>query len=209
MAETIESFVAKLQAEGVQAGREAAEKLEREARAQAEGIVKKAEEDAEKILAGARAKAKETLDRAGTDLELAARDAVLKLRETLSASLQTILDAPVAEQLTDTAFLKQIIHDVAVEFAKFERRAGEALKVNVTPEAQKKLADWVIKELRRAIQDDGIKVDLKGKLKQAGIEYTLGGATIEVTQESVVETLGALVSASLRDVLGKAMARKG
>lgn len=43
MAETIESFVAKLQAEGVQAGREAAEQLEAKARQKAEEIGRQAE----------------------------------------------------------------------------------------------------------------------------------------------------------------------
>ena len=57
MAESIESFVAKLQAEGVQAGKDAAEKIREEARQQAREIVQHARSEADKIIAEARSQA--------------------------------------------------------------------------------------------------------------------------------------------------------
>ena len=50
----------------------------------------------------------------------------------------------------------------------------------------------------------GIKMDLRGTLAGAGFEYTVAGATIEVTLDSVVETLTSLVGPELRKVLESA-----
>ena len=84
MAESIEAFVSKLQEEGVQAGRQAAEKLRAEAQQQGDEIIRQAEIQAEEITADAKAQAESNLAKANTELKLAARDAVLRLRETLS-----------------------------------------------------------------------------------------------------------------------------
>jgi len=56
MADSIETFVQKLQAEGVQAGRDEAQKLVDEARTEAEGIVAQAGEQAKRITSQAREK---------------------------------------------------------------------------------------------------------------------------------------------------------
>ena len=46
--------------------------------------------------------------------------------------------------------------------------------------------------------------ELAGTLKEAGFEYTVGGATVEVTLSSVVESLSEMVSPALRDILAAA-----
>ena len=91
MAESIETFVAKLQNEGVQAGREEADKIIADAKKQAEQIVADAQDQSEKTIANANAEAENILSRGKTELSLAARDAVLRLQETLGKCLQAIL----------------------------------------------------------------------------------------------------------------------
>jgi hypothetical protein len=58
---------------------------------------------------------------------------------------------------------------------------------------------------RDRLENIGIHMDLQGTLAAAGFEYSASGATIEVTLDSVVETLGALVGPELRRVLESAV----
>jgi len=57
MTETIESFVAKLKTEGMEAGQKQAQQLCDDAKQQAQQIISQANEQAEKIIADAKVKA--------------------------------------------------------------------------------------------------------------------------------------------------------
>ncbi len=205
MADTIESFVAKLQEQGVQAGKQQADQLRTEAQQQARQVVQDARKEAEKILADARAEAEETLARSRTELELAARDAVLRLQAALARVLSAILAGDVAQHLKDSDFLGRLLHEIVIEYVKqdFERR--DVLKINVAPEMREKLISWALQEIgEERVEKVRPAIDLKGTLADAGFEYTHGGSTVEVTRESVVETLMDLVGPHLREVLQKA-----
>ena len=110
MAESIETFVAKLQNEGVEAGRQEAETIVAGAKSEAERIVADAQSQADKIIAGAKSEAENLLSRGQTELSLAARDAVLGLQETLSKSLQAILRYQADVTLHDVSFLGKVLH---------------------------------------------------------------------------------------------------
>jgi hypothetical protein len=51
-----------------------------------------------------------------------------------------------------------------------------------------------------------VSLDLKGTLADAGFEYQVDGANIEVTLSSIVEALTELVNPNLREILEQAMA---
>ena len=150
MAETVESFVAKLRAEGVDAGRQAADKIKADAEAAAAEILRRAEEKAAKVVADAEKRAKSMLARGKTDLELAARDALLGLRQALSNVLVGILMRPVRAELADAGFLKQLIHDIAIQYARADCESKGTLQINVQPEMRAKLADWALQEAHAA-----------------------------------------------------------
>jgi len=143
------------------------------------------------------------MSRSHTELELASRDAVLKLREALQKALQAVLTDPVEQQLNDENFLKELIKSIMDRFMDADIDSYAPVKINVSAEMNKKLCDWAINELRIHTQDDAGGFDLKGHLRQAGFEFTLHGATIEITRDSVVETLMQLVGPGLREVLSK------
>jgi len=208
MAESIESFVAQLQTEGVQAGEQAAEKLRREAEQQAEQIISQAQGEAEKITAQAKAEAESTLARSQTELELAVRDTEARLRTSLNQALTKILLQFVKEPLSDAEFLKSLIHDVVMQYAKADIEGVETTRIGVSPEMHKQLAEWAIHELHEAAMGEGVGIDLKAELRQGGFEYSVTGGTVEVTEESVVASLAELVSASLREMLTEALTAK-
>jgi V/A-type H+-transporting ATPase subunit E len=201
MAESIESFVEKLQNEGVEAGRQQAEKIVADAHAEAERIVQEAKQKAEKIVDDAENEARETRERAQTDMQLAARDTVLRLRETLSRALQSVLVSGAEQPLQDPEFLKGLIHDVVMQYARGDQEGETHIQISVGDQAKDQLTEWCRQQLAPQAQEAGAAVDLRGGLKEAGFEYEVEGGNVEVTLRSVVETLSDLVSPRLRERL--------
>ena len=203
MAETIEAFVAKLQAEGVQAGQRAAEQLQAEARRKADEIVRQAKAKARQIVAEAEARREATLAKSRTELQLAARDTVLRLRDALSRAMQAVLSRRTGEALKDAEFLRRVVHDVVMLYVQSDIERQTTVKINVPPEMKEQFAHWLLEELVH--KTNGQSFDLKGTLAEAGFEYEVDGATVEVTQRSVVEALSDLVGPALREVLDEAV----
>jgi vacuolar-type H+-ATPase subunit E/Vma4 len=205
MAESIETFVAKLQSEGVDAGRQEADAILATAKTEAEKILADANGESDKIIAQAKTDAENLLSRGKTELSLAARDAVLALQETLSKSLQAILRYHTGETLADVDFLGKVLHELILLYAGDELASKSGVTFNVSSELRQKLADWALKEIGQDRLDNiGVHMDLKGTLAGAGFEYSAAGATVEVTLDSVVETLTSLVGPELRKVLESA-----
>jgi V/A-type H+-transporting ATPase subunit E len=204
MGETIEEFVAKLHAEGVQAGQQQADQVLAQAQEQADRTLADARNQAEKIIAEANAEAKSILERGQTELQLATRDVAMKLRESLGRAIQLVLARGATEKLQDAEFLSKLLHEIVIMYAKADLEGKDTLAINVPAEMQDKLADWAISELHGA-KSGGPRpdFDLKATLAGAGFEYNAGGATVEVTPESVVQMLSELVGPSLRRMLAE------
>jgi V/A-type H+-transporting ATPase subunit E len=204
MAETIQSFVTKLQQEGVEAGEKQAEELRRQAQKDAEKIVADAQQEAEKIVANAKQEAQQHVERSQTELNLAARDTVLKLRDSLNRALQSVVRAGTQEALDNVDFLGKVLHEVITSYAQSDREGTDQIRITVKPELRDQLVDWALGEIGRK-EGKHVGIDLKGTLKQSGFEYTCAGATVEVTLDSVVEMLTDMVSPKLRETLDQAV----
>jgi len=202
MADTIEQFVAKLQAEGVQAGRAAAEELIAKARRDADEIIRQAQARAAKIHHDAEARAQATLAKSKTELELAARDTTLRLREALARAIRAALAAGAKQPLEDAEFLRRLLSDIVLQYVRADLQGQPTFNLNVTPEMRGKLAAWALHQLHQG----NLALDLRGTLAEAGFEYQVEGAKIEVTLTSVVDALADLVSPALRQILEQATA---
>jgi len=201
MADTIESFVKKLQVEGVQAGQTAAEEIQQKAEQQSLQILNQANAQAEKIIAAAKAQADSNMARYQSELKMAVRDAVLQLHEALAKSLDMVLAGPVADHLNNTDFLQQLLHDIVMQYARADSELKSEISINVNPEMYRQLTSWAIGELHKAAQNHNTGINLKGTLAEAGFEYKFSGAMVDVTVDSVVETLAELVGPQLRKLL--------
>lgn len=210
MGETIEEFVARLQAEGVQAGRRQADRIRTQAQQEADRTLAETGSRAEKIIADANAEAESILARGRTELSLAARDTVMKLREALGRAIRAVLARRAEEKLRDTEFLGKLLHEIVMMHAKADLEGKDTLSINVPADTQDKLVDWAISELRRD-KTDGTHhgFNLKAGLANAGFEYETGGGTVEVTPESVVEMLWQMVGPSLKEMLAQAVENDG
>jgi len=210
MADTIETFVAKLQSEGVEAGKQEAEKIRTQAEQDAERTKKQAAEEAEKILADARSEAENIVARGRTELQLAARDELLRLRDALSQAIRAVLERGARSALQDVDFIGKALHEIILTYASSDVEGRTRVDVNVSEEMKGKLVDWALHEIVQDSEEGKrVSIDLHGRLREAGFEYTAEGATVEVTTSSVVASLSDLVSPELRKTLEQAAADDG
>jgi len=206
MAGTIETFVDKLQADGVQAGQEAAETIRAEAEQQASRLIQEAQEKAKTILAEAEAESEKTRERAQTELRLAARDALVHLQETLTRALRGVLAGAAQEKLSETEFLGELLRDIVMQYVKADTEGTTSVTINVSEEMRHQLTHWAIQALHKDLEGSETSVDLHGTLAGAGFEYKVSGGTVEVTVDSVVEILSQMVSPELRALVARAAA---
>lgn len=206
MAETIEAFVSKLQADGVRAGQAAAEKIRAEAEEQAKRIIAEAEVQAKKVIANAEAEHEKILSRAETELRLAARDTIVRLQGSLSRALRGILMGAVREKLADSAFIGELLHQILTQYVQADVSGRGAVTINVSPKMREQLAQWAIETLRRDPKASTLGIDLRGTLKADGFEYMVVDGTVEVTTESVVEVLTGIVGPELKEIVAQAAA---
>lgn len=197
---TLESFVSKLHADGVEAGRKEAERLIQDARDQADSIVGAAEEEARRIIESAEAQAKREKERVSAELRLAGRDAVLQLRAALDAALAAVLRRAVAKELNNSAVIADLLREMVSAYVAADAVGQSGMEVRVSRELADELADWGMNELGKSLKNKGA-VDLKATLEEAGFEYRLAGATVEVTPDAALEKLRELVSPRLRELL--------
>lgn len=197
MTHTIEAFINQLQTDGVEAGRQAAEKIRAEAEQRAQERMAAAEEQARQLIERAQAESEQIRIRTETELKLAARDTVLRLQEALNRVLRAVLFESVREKLDDADFLAALIRDVVLRYAETDARGQEPMKIGVSEEMRQRL----LSSAAAALQPAGTAtppIDLQGTLAEAGFEYTLREGTVEVTTASVVETLSEMVGSELR-----------
>jgi len=209
MAETIESFVAKLQAEGIEAGQREAQKIRTEAEQQAEQIILQARQQAEKIIADANRQAENIISRGQAELRLAARDTVLRLKSALEQGLQAVLTRGAEQTLSDPQFLAKLLHDLCLEYGRADVERKGRIIINLRPDLRDQLLDWALQEISEKAQAFGMTIDLKGTLKEAGFEYRVSDAKVEITVTSVAETLGEMLSPKLREMVDQAIAGEG
>lgn len=209
MPESIESFVKKLQSEGVDAGKMAAEKIKKEAKQEAEKILSGARAEAEKIIAKAKSDAEKQLSRGQTELELAARDAILTLRESIGRALSAMLAQNIEKKLSDPDYLGKILREVITAYAEADSKQQPLMEINISKKVRNKLNDNVLEDLFRNFDEKQDKIVLKTTLAKAGFEYKIRGATVEVTPDSLSELILEMVSPALQETLDKFIGEKG
>jgi V/A-type H+-transporting ATPase subunit E len=197
---TIESFVTKLQEEGIAAGKLAADQLRAEAQKQADNTLEEAKKQAAKILADAETEAKNILARSKSELELATRDIILKLRATLENILKEMILGKVRQELSSETFLKEILQQLVSLYAQSDLDSEKRLQLDVSKDLQGKLTEWA----KNILKEANLNVDINGTLASAGFEYQFSGGTVEVTPESAAQALCELIAPGMRDMVNQA-----
>ena len=202
MSGAIETFVARLQADGVEAGKRDAERIRNDARAEAGQIVAEARAEADRLRAAAQRDAERSVTKARVELDLAVRDTLARLRSQLLAAIEAVLAAGAREVLRDSKFIASLLDQIVAAYAAAHIDDDKTLIINVSAETHSDLLQWALGTLM-AERKKGreLKFDLFGTLQTAGFEYRIDNAAIEVTQESVVEVLSQMVAPELRAII--------
>lgn len=204
MAQTIEAFVNRLQADGVEAGQAEAAKILALAEQQAQARLAEAAVEAKRIVAHAEAESHTIRERTETELKLAARDTVLRLQEALTGALQAVLVDAVREKLDDADFLSGLIRDVVLQYAAADAAGHSSIVVQVSDAMRQQLLNGAVAALQPEAPG-APPLDLRGTLAEAGFAYQVAGGTVEVTLDSVVAVLSELVGTELRKRLAEAV----
>jgi vacuolar-type H+-ATPase subunit H len=209
MTQTIEAFVSTLQAEGVEAGQRAAEKIRAEAEQRAHELIDQAKQRAKQIVDEARVEADRIRARIETELRLAARDTLARLQEALSSALRAVLFPAVRETLADSEFLAGLVRDVVLRYAEGDA-AGQGpitvhLSEQVPEEHRRRLTAWILEAFSQRGRTT-TAVDLRATLADAGFEYTIRDGTVEVTADSLVDALAEIVAPDVRKLVAEAAA---
>ena len=200
MPETIESFVAKVREEAVEAGQQEADKLREQARRQAGETLEKTQQEAEKIIENAKAEAEKFKSLGETEFKLAARDTISKLRETLEGILKDLFARTAEQKLSDGKFVARMLKDLIDAYVQADVK-GKNIEVNVSEELQQQITDAALQAIGSEARDGQLKVDVAGTLKEAGFEYSISDAKVEVTLSAVVATLTEMVGPKLRELV--------
>jgi V/A-type H+-transporting ATPase subunit E len=208
MAQTIDAFISRLRAEGVEAAKKEAEEIRHGAKQEAEEIIRAAKAEAEKIRQEAEQERAKTVARTRTDLELAARDVVGYLRVTLNRALTAVLERMVAATLADPDFLKNLILQLVKEYAAAEVRGEARLTIRVPEAMEAQFREWLLAQCRIRDRESGQPAfvpEIVGALREAGFEYKLGSGTVEVTTNSVVKLLSEIITPELQALIDQAI----
>ena len=209
MTDSIESFVEKLQSEGVEAGQEAAEKIKKEARGEAEKILADANADAQMIVVKAESDAERQLSRTQTELGLAVRDAILKLGESLGRVLSVMLARRIEQKFCDPDYIGEIMREVIIAYAKADAGQAPRIEINIPKEMRDKFNDSALADLCQNRHGDQDMLDIKSSFPKAGFEYKIQGATVEVSPDSVSELLSEMVNPELQKIISEVVGKMG
>jgi len=199
MTDTIESFVEKLQQDGVEAGKAEAQRIVADAKGESERIVADANKQAERIIANARAEAERATEQGRNELQLAARDVFNRLRTELAEAIGEVLKRSAGQALSDGDFLAKLIHDIVAAYAKQDAEGIWPIEMKIGSDDAEALIAAALTELSAESPD--AKLTLAGRLKSAGFEYAVSGGTVEVTDASVAAGLSEMIAPKLREIL--------
>ncbi len=196
----VQELIEKLRTQGVNSGREEADKIVTDAEAKAAELVADAELRARKIVSKAREEA-DFITKAGKEaLQLAERNAVLELKDFLLGKFSEQISSVVNTSMQKEELLEQMI----VEIAGTNKLRGEKKIDIVLP--QKVIGVDELREKPELLKEGGLLEFAQvraTKMLQKGVSFSVGSASqtginfrlqdkdieVELSQEAVAEVL--------------------
>ncbi|MEM9878624.1 MAG: hypothetical protein AAF862_05010 [Pseudomonadota bacterium] len=210
----INELLARLREDGVAAGREQAQALIADAKAEAAKIREAASHDAQKIKNAAQLES-EALRRAGEDaLQAAIRDAILDLKTQMTNRFRADVHRLVSKEMAEPEFLRALILEVAGR-ASAQTRAKKSIEIllphrafNATDlkENADDLASGLLTDFVRGIAGDQVREGVKFSPTQdfaAGARIYLkdDDVVIDLTDEAVADMLSQHLQPRFRAIL--------
>jgi V/A-type H+-transporting ATPase subunit E len=196
----VDALIARLRAEGVDAGQVEARKIVEDAERRAQWLVRQAQEEADQIRSDARREADRFRTAGEQALEIAIRDALLRLKSELTGLFHEELRRRVRQTLSVEETLVQIVLRLAGRVSSELAESGLSFEL---PERAKgldelrhepeELASGTLTNLTRALVSDMFGQEvvlLSGPGQPAGIRVRLGEERVELEfTDEIVATL--------------------
>lgn len=197
MNDKLQQLTDKLYNEGLSKGKQEGEAILAEARKKADDIVAKATKQADDIIAKAKADAEDYRHKIESDLKMASAQTIQATKKDIENLVVTKIAAePVKDALSEPAFLKEIIKEVA---KKFSAENPEDIAMVLPEKLRKDLEPFVAGELPKAV---GKEVKVSFSKKVAG-GLTIGPADGSYFVSLTDETFSSLIGEYLRPATKK------
>lgn len=189
----IQELAKKLQQDGVDKGKEEAEKIKASALEEAKKIKQSAEEEKEKILAQAKEEISKMENSGKQNLQLAARDVTLQLKKDIEKMINSIVKRKVAVSLTDKDVVKDLMQTLVKQYDSQQKE--HSAKFEMPSKLSSDLESWLVSEL---------KAECKKNDSLAGfLLHDSDGGCIEITAESVQDTISPYLSEMVKGILAQ------
>ena len=200
MQNKLQELTDKIYQEGVSRGNEEAEKIISGAKAESERIIRQAEKEAKTILANAEKKAEDLMEKTLSGMKMSFRHAMNALKQEVEGVITTkIVQNPVSEVFSDTAFISRIIQSTTEKWASSVNEQG--IEILVPEEIKKEIEQYLKKgtagTLSKGITIRPVKSMEKGfEIRPVGTEYK-----ISVTESDFANYLKEIMRPNLIDLL--------
>ncbi len=210
----VDALIEKLRLDGVQAGREAAEKIVVDAQARARFILEQAQDEAIKLREGAKVEADRLAQSGREALQQAARDALLNFKNTLISRFTREVQRLVGEETEKRELLQRLILEVAAQVRPELEGAADiqvllpkdAIGLEELSKRPEELAEGTLSHFVRLTARDLLKTGVTFSVDdnlQKGIKLILRdqGIEIELTDETIAAVLLAHLQPRFRALL--------
>ena len=194
----LQELTQKLYEQGLSKGKEEGEALLSQAHKEADELIKKAQEEAAAIIENAKKEAAGYKTKVEGDVKMASIQALQATREGIENMIVAQAVAPVKEQLSGAAFLKEIITAVANNFSS---KQATDLALVLPEKLRSELEPFVKNELARTL-GKGVEARFNAKLEGGfKIGPKDGSYFISLTDEAFRELIGEYLRPATKKIL--------
>ena len=194
----LQELTQKLYEQGLSKGKEEGEALLSQAHKEADELIRKAQEEAAAIIENAKKEAAGYKTKVEGDVKMASTQALQATREGIENMIVAQAVAPVKEQLSGAAFLKEIISAVAKNFSS---QQATDLALVLPEKLRSELEPFVKNELARTL-GKGVEARFNTKLEGGfKIGPKDGSYFISLTDEAFRELIGEYLRPATKKIL--------
>ena len=194
----LQELTQKLYEQGLSKGKEEGEALLSQAHKEADELIRKAQEEAAAIIENAKKEAAGYKTKVEGDVKMASTQALQATRESIENMIVAQAVAPVKEQLSGAAFLKEIITAVAKNFSS---QQATDLALVLPEKLRSELEPFVKNELARTL-GKGVEARFNAKLEGGfKIGPKDGSYFISLTDEAFRELIGEYLRPATKKIL--------
>jgi V/A-type H+-transporting ATPase subunit E len=204
MAEDIKNLIEKIQQEGIKIAQDKAKEIETQAAKVAERLLREAKGQAEGLISEANERISKMQEKQKTLLAQAGRDLLLVLRKEINASLDKLIGLEVKNTLTPDALTKIIIELIE----GYGGKNGGQIAVSLRKEDLGLLEKGLLHKLQEEVKK-GLTLKAEDDI-QGGfvISYDGGKSQCDFSDKALAEYIGAYLKPKLAEILKDAVSSK-